>query len=68
MNNTLNEVAKLLALIVTFILILGYPMMWLWNWLMPELFGLPQITFLQAIGLNVLTSIIFRPNVTIKKQ
>jgi len=68
MNNILNEIAKLLALIVTFVLILGYPMMWLWNWLMPELFGLPQITFLQAIGLNVLTSIIFRPNVTIKKQ
>ena len=68
MNNILNEIAKLLALIVTFVLILGYPMMWLWNWLMPELFGLPTITFLQAIGLNVLTSIIFRPNVTIKKQ
>jgi len=68
MNNILNEIAKLLALIATFVLILGYPMMWLWNWLMPELFGLPTITFLQAIGLNVLTSIIFRPNVTIKKQ
>ena len=68
MSNTLNEIAKLLALLVTFILILGYPMMWLWNWLMPELFGLPQITFLQAVGLNILTSIIFRPNVTIKKQ
>jgi len=67
MNDYLNGIAKLLALIVTIILILGYPMMLLWNWLMPELFGLPTITFLQAIGLNILTSIIFRPNVTIKK-
>ena len=68
MNNTLNEVAKLLALVVTWILLLGYPLMWLWNWLMPYLFGLPEITFIQAIGLNILTSILFRPSITIKKQ
>lgn len=68
MNNILNEVAKLLALVVTWILLLGYPLMWLWNWLMPYLFGLPEITFIQAIGLNILTSILFRPNITIKKQ
>ena len=68
MNNILNEVAKLLALVVTWILLLGYPLMWLWNWLMPYLFGLPEITFIQAIGLNILTSILFRPSITIKKQ
>ena len=68
MNNILNEVAKLLALVVTWILLLGYPLMWLWNWLMPYLFGLPEITFIQAIGLNILTNILFRPSITIKKQ
>ena len=68
MSNILNEVAKLLALIVTFVLILGYPMMWLWNWLMPEIFGLSEITFWQAIGLNILCTILFRPSVNIKKN
>ena len=68
MSNILNEVAKLLALVVTWILLLGYPLMWLWNWLMPYLFGLPEITFIQAIGLNILTNILFRPSITIKKQ
>lgn len=32
----------------------GYVIMWLWNWLMPEIFGLTTLTFWQAIGVFVL--------------
>ena len=35
-------------------LIMGYPVMLLWNWLMPGLFGLAKITFWQGIGLVIL--------------
>ena len=35
-------------------LALAWPMQLLWNWLMPTLFGLPSITFWQALGLCVL--------------
>ena len=31
----------------------------LWNWLAPELFGLQQITFWQALGLLILCRILF---------
>jgi hypothetical protein len=31
----------------------------LWNWLMPELFGLHEITFWQAIGVLALSRILF---------
>ena len=31
----------------------------LWNWLLPTLFGLPSITFWQAIGLLALCRILF---------
>lgn len=31
----------------------------LWNWLMPELFGLDMISFWQALGLLVLSKILF---------
>jgi hypothetical protein len=31
----------------------------LWNWLMPSLFGLPVLTFWQALGLLALTRILF---------
>jgi hypothetical protein len=33
--------------------------MWLWNWLMPAVFGWHQITFWQALGLLVLSKILF---------
>jgi hypothetical protein len=48
-------------------LILGLPLMWLWNWIMPELFYLDTITFWQAVGLNLLTGILFRSNYNTKK-
>ena len=41
-------------------LILGLPLMLLWNSLMPEIFGLTEITFWQAVGLNFLSSTLFK--------
>ena len=37
----------------------GEVVMHLWNWLAPELFGLRQITFWQALGLLALCRILF---------
>ncbi len=31
----------------------------LWNWLMPSIFGLPAITYFQALGLLILSKILF---------
>lgn len=39
--------------------LVGYIVMHLWNWLMPELFGLPQVGYWQAIGMLILAKIIF---------
>ncbi|MBN1464641.1 hypothetical protein JXA02_02690 [candidate division KSB1 bacterium] len=41
-------------------LLFGLVLMWLWNWLMPVIFGLPTITFWQAWGLVVLSHILFK--------
>mgnify|MGYP006278306167 FL=1 len=38
----------------------GLIVMWLWNWLMPEIFGLPEITYWQGWGLLVLSCILFK--------
>ena len=35
-------------------LILAWPMQLLWNWLVPDIFGLRRITFIQAFGLKLL--------------
>lgn len=40
-------------------LVLGVVVQLLWNWLMPEIFGLGRITILQGIGLLVLTRLLF---------
>jgi len=39
--------------------VFGYFIMLLWNWLMPELFGLTTITFWQAFGITLLARLIF---------
>ncbi len=44
---------------VAFAGIFGWLVKLLWNWLMPEIFGLPEIDFWQAAGLLVLCKILF---------
>lgn len=44
---------------LAFLALFGACVMLLWNWLMPELFGLPTITFCQAAGLLLLCKILF---------
>jgi hypothetical protein len=39
--------------------VLGLAVMALWNWLMPEVFGLPRITYWQAWGLLLLAHLLF---------
>ena len=40
-------------------ILFGYIVMSLWNWLMPELFDLPTITYWQAVGLFILAKFLF---------
>jgi hypothetical protein len=68
MKNSFETFAAIIGLIAIVIVLLGYPLMLIWNWLMPELFGLSEITFWQAIGINILSTILFRPSVNIKKD
>jgi membrane protein required for beta-lactamase induction len=67
MKNSFEAVAAVIGMIAIAIVLLGYPLMLLWNWLMPIIFGLPEITFWQAIGLNFLSTILFKPT-TIKNK
>jgi hypothetical protein len=54
------KVAKFFALAVVGVTVFGYVVMGLWNWLVPELFHGPAVTFWQAMGLLVLSHILFR--------
>lgn len=39
--------------------LVSIPTALLWNWLMPNLFGLPEIGIVQAFGLLVLSALLF---------
>ena len=55
---TLMPLVAILLLIV-WSLILAWPFQFLWNWLVPTIFGLGRITFLQAFGLKLLLGLTF---------
>jgi hypothetical protein len=48
-----------LAALAAFIVVGGWIVMMLWNWLLPTLFGWPQITIWQGFGLLALCRILF---------
>ncbi len=45
--------------VVGLAILFGFIIMWLWNWLMPDLFGIATITYWQAIGIFLLAKILF---------
>jgi len=53
-------ILTVLATIAVGCLFMALPVMLLWNWLMPEIFGLVEIGFWQALGLCFLNSALFK--------
>ena len=62
--DTVLELVSLVGVVVLYMVvmavIMALPTMWLWNWLMPEIFGLKTIGVFQALGLNLLCSILLK--------
>lgn len=54
-----RRIAKMLVLAAIAIPAIGFIVMSLWNALMPAIFGLPALGFWQALGLLVLSKILF---------
>ncbi len=52
------KAAKMTVLFVGFVLVAGAAVMFLWNALVPEIFGGTQITWIQALGLLILARIL----------
>jgi hypothetical protein len=57
-----NKIAGQIVAVLMFITIAGvmmtFPTMWLWNWLMPAIFSLPPISAWQAFGLLWLSNLL----------
>jgi len=62
MRVRLHGVVRVLQILLMVVLagtLFSFAVMWLWNWLMPALFGLHAISFWQAVGLLILSKILF---------
>ena len=64
----LEAIILVIGLFLLSAIILGFPTMWLFNYIMPYEFGLAPINLYQAIALNFLCSILFKTNVNVKKD
>jgi len=49
-----------IMLVIIISILMTFPTMWLWNYLMPTIFGLIKISFWQALGINLLCGILFK--------
>jgi len=49
---------KMLVCVVALCVLVGFVVEYLWNWLMPGIFGLRTITYWQAVGLFLLSKIL----------
>ena len=48
-------------------LVLSIPLCLLWNWLVPNIFGLPTINILEAFGLSALVTFLSPKQVNLQK-
>ena len=56
------------GLLILSAILLAIPTMLLWNWLLPHLFNIPVISLYEAVGINILSGILFKSNVSVKKD
>jgi predicted membrane chloride channel (bestrophin family) len=59
MSRVVGKVMMVVILAPLFFALFGFGVMYLWNWLMPALFGFHLITFWQAVGILILSKILF---------
>lgn len=45
-------------------LLTAVPVYYLWNWLMPDIFALPEITYWQSFGITILCNLLFKSHVS----
>ncbi|HEV2987407.1 MAG TPA: hypothetical protein VG759_03120 [Candidatus Angelobacter sp.] len=59
MRNSIARGIGIALMVMIACVVMGFIVMGLWNWLMPPLFGLRVITFWQALGLLLLSKLLF---------
>jgi hypothetical protein len=64
LSKILGAVLGGIAFIIIVALVMCIPEWLLWNWLMPQIFGLKTITLLQAVGISMLFGMFFKTTIS----
>ena len=67
-KRAIEAILMVVGLIVLAGILFALPLQLLWNWLIPTLFALPEITFWQACGLQLLSTLLFKSVINNKKD
>ena len=57
-----------LALALALALLNSLPVMWLWNAVVPDVFGMKPLTWVQALWLSLLCALLFRTNASLRTE
>lgn len=68
MSDIIASVLGIMLLIILIGLFMSIPVWLLWNWLMPDIFSLTEISFWQALGISMLSSCLFKTNTSFSKS
>lgn len=69
-----KAIALIMAIIVTMMMVIvtsliaAIPVYFLWNWLIPDIFGLTTINFIQTVGLCFLVKLLLPSSSTVEKS
>lgn len=66
--NFLTVIVGTVVLLFVVAAIMSLPVMLLWDWLMPGIFGLREITWFEAWGLLFLCGLLFKNHTTVNKD
>lgn len=67
-GETVLVLIGLILVLIVLIIIEGWVVASLWNWLMPTIFGLTTITTWQGVGILALCNLLFKSYITNTKK
>jgi len=68
MKQTIHDILLVIGVMMLAVILFGGPLMILWNLIMPTIFNLPEITFWQACGIQLLSTLLFKSNINLKNK
>lgn len=66
--NLFTTIGAAILAVFLFAAIMSLPVMLLWDWLMPSIFGLRSITWFEAWGLMFLCGLLFKSHTTVERK